>query len=175
MTSINLDKCEVKITAKPDFENPKVVTRITLKATHPEHGAIANLSAYNIRRDYCRGQFLEVMDEYTDELHQFSIELFDKNGHLRPWLIDGSRRSGTGCWNRDINEGCLIYLMDMSVTDKVRRLIYLFLELELNICWFTVPSSRCRFVGIEKARRIRARTQDRHHHLLALSSRFCTG
>jgi hypothetical protein len=128
--SIDLDKCEVKIKAKPDFENPKVVIRITLKATHPEHGAIANLSAYKIKRDYCRGQFLEVMDEYNDELHQFSIELFDKNGHVRPWLVDGSRRSGTGCWNRDMNEGALIYLLDMSVKDTVRKEIICSMNLD---------------------------------------------
>jgi len=120
MTCVNLDQCVVKIKAKPDLENPKVVTRITLKAIHLEHGAIASLSAYKIRRKDCRGQFLEVMDEYSDELHQFSTELFDKNGHVRPWLIDGGRRSGTGCWNHDLDKGTLIYLMDMSVRDQVR-------------------------------------------------------
>jgi hypothetical protein len=136
MASIDLNKCEVKIKAKPDFENPKVVTRITVKATHTEHGTIANLSAYKIKREYCRGQFLEVMDEYSDELHQFSIELFDKNGLVRPWLVDGSRRSGTGCWNRDLDYGNLIYLMDMSVKDQVRKQIHLF-ELGLNKCFYS--------------------------------------
>jgi hypothetical protein len=134
--NLNLDLCEVKITARPDPQNPKVVTLITLTGTHREHGAIANLSAYKIRRD-CRGQFLEVMDEYSDELHQFSIQLFNKNGHVRPWLIDGSRRSGTGCWNRDMDEGSLIYLMDMYVKDRVRRLTRLFFELGLKVLVFS--------------------------------------
>ena len=120
---IDLGKCEIKIKVKPDFENPKVVVHMTLQATHPEHGAIGNLSVYQINRRHCRGRFLEVMDKYSDELHQFSVELFDKNGYVRFWLVDGSRRSGTGCWNRSLDEGNLLYLMDMSVKDKVRMQI----------------------------------------------------
>ena len=120
MTPINIDNCNVRIKAKPDFENPKAVIRLTLVATHPEHGSIARIEAFRILRWFCRGEFLGIMDGYSEELHQFSMELFDKNGFVRPWLVDGGRRSGTGCWNRDLDDGALIYLEDMSVKDNVR-------------------------------------------------------
>jgi hypothetical protein len=121
MSSIDLNRCEVTFEATPDDENPEVMTRITLHVNYPEHGSIAKLSAYKIDRTACRGSFLAVMDENSDELHQFSVALFDKNGFVRSWLVDGGRRSGTGCWGRELDEGALIYLMDMSVETNVSR------------------------------------------------------
>lgn len=121
MSSIDLNRCEVGFEATPDDEYPGVMVCITLDVTHPEHGSIASLSAYKIDRTACRGSFLAVMDENSDELHQFSVTLFDKNGLVRSWLVDGGRRSGTGCWGRELNDGALIYLMDMSVKENVSR------------------------------------------------------
>jgi len=59
------------------------------------------------------------MDEEKDELHQFSVALFDKYGMARPWLIQASHRNGTGCWGREVNSGELIYLLNVDVNDYV--------------------------------------------------------
>ncbi|KAG6818958.1 hypothetical protein H0H93_016876 [Arthromyces matolae] len=54
-----------------------------MEATIPSIGSVATLSALKISRRFCRGSFLEIMDAESDELHQFSVKLFDKFGRAR--------------------------------------------------------------------------------------------
>ncbi|GLB40821.1 hypothetical protein LshimejAT787_0900360 [Lyophyllum shimeji] len=112
--------CIPKISTVPDDENPRVLTNIMLEATHPDLGVIGSLSAIKILRHFCRGSFLEVMDEHSDELCQFSVALFDKFGRVRPWLLEPGNRRGTGCWGEELNTGELVYLLDMNVDVKYR-------------------------------------------------------
>jgi hypothetical protein len=65
--------------------------------------------------------FFAIMDEDSSELHHFSVEIFDKYIHPRAWLLDGGRRTGTGCWGHEMNEGDLVYIFKLKVEPQVRQ------------------------------------------------------
>lgn len=110
---------QVKIASEPHDEYPKTLTTLSVNVTHPDFGKIASLKAWRISRVHCRGDFLEIMDEESDEMHQFSVTLFDKYGTVRPHLVDPGSRSGTRCWGRELDAGELVYIEDISVKDTV--------------------------------------------------------
>jgi hypothetical protein len=118
MTSV-LSACKVTFSVSEDYETPKVLKHIEATVNHPEHGDIASLEAVHINRNRCRGIFLEVMDEHSDELLQFGTKLFNKNGQLRPWLVESDYHKGTGCWGFELNEGMLVYIISMDVKPAV--------------------------------------------------------
>ncbi|KNZ80259.1 hypothetical protein J132_06685 [Termitomyces sp. J132] len=60
------------------------------------------------------------MDANSDELHQFSVKLFDNFGRVRPWLLEPGNRCGTGCWGTELNDGEIIYVLNISVVKEVR-------------------------------------------------------
>lgn len=60
------------------------------------------------------------MDEESDELHRFSMKLFDKNGMVRPEIVDHEHHKGSGAWGRELNDGTLVYIDDVEVKDQVR-------------------------------------------------------
>ncbi|KAF9027051.1 hypothetical protein BDZ89DRAFT_1113615 [Hymenopellis radicata] len=101
------------------FENWQLQT-LRGTATHPTLGEVATLSGYMIYRRMLGGDFLAMMDEESQELHEFSVTLFDKNGLLRPRFKAGYR-SGTGCWGDELNEDALAYIEDITVKDEYRR------------------------------------------------------
>ncbi|KAF8990808.1 hypothetical protein BDZ89DRAFT_1054754, partial [Hymenopellis radicata] len=88
--------------------------------THPTLGEVATLSGYRIYRRMLWGKFLVLMDEESQELHEFSITLFDKNGLLRPHFKTGYR-SGTGCWGDELNEDVLAYIEEITVKEEYCR------------------------------------------------------
>jgi hypothetical protein len=111
-----------------------VLKHITIAVTHPSHRPtttqhkdyesdemeptpLASLTALHIKPYAADGQFLAIMDEDEDELHQFSVKLFDKHGKIRPWLIDGSK--GNGCWGQELNNQDIIYVLDVNVDSDV--------------------------------------------------------
>lgn len=59
------------------------------------------------------------MDDESDEMMHFSVDLFDDNTNVHLWLIDGSHRSGSGCWGQELNKSPVIYLEDLTVKEKV--------------------------------------------------------
>ncbi|KAJ7655651.1 ankyrin repeat family protein [Mycena polygramma] len=107
--------------AKNHWQYPRVIQTISVQVKHPQNGKIATLTAWRISRVYCVGSFLEIMDEESDEMHQFSVTLFDKHGRLRPHLIGPGYRSGTGCWGREMNTGVLVYILDIDVNQQYRN------------------------------------------------------
>ena len=119
MALLQPEDCSFTFSTKFDFEYPRALQDITLKATHPELGSVASLSAIKIYRRFCRGSFLAIMDANSDELHQFSVELFDKFGRVRPWLLEPGNRCGTGCWGNELNDGQIIYVLNISVIKEV--------------------------------------------------------
>ena len=120
-TEIHPNDCHVSFNVQDDDENPRTLKIITVIATHPAHqGPVASIEAIKILRRFCKGQFLDVMDEDSDEMHQFSVALFDKFGKVKPWLISEGHRSGTGCWGEELNVGELIYIKDINVNAPVR-------------------------------------------------------
>ncbi|KAF8066500.1 ankyrin repeat family protein [Lyophyllum atratum] len=121
MSSLKANDCIPKFSTSPDDENPRVLEDITLELNHPEFGLVGSLSAMKIIRHFCRGSFLEVMDAHSDEFHQFSVALFDKFGRVRPWLLEQGNRRGSGCWGSELNDGQLVYVLDMNVNEKYRN------------------------------------------------------
>lgn len=118
---IHPNDCHVSFNVQDDDENPQTLKIITVMATHPaHHGPVASIEAVKILRRFCKGQFLDVMDEESDEMHQFSVALFDKFGKVKPFLISEGHRSGTGCWGEELNTGELIYIKDINVNDPYR-------------------------------------------------------
>ncbi|KAH0589600.1 hypothetical protein H2248_005332 [Termitomyces sp. 'cryptogamus'] len=120
MTSLQPENVSFTFSTEFDYEYRRVFQNISLEATHPELGSIASLSAIKIWRRFCRGSFLEIMDANSDELHQFSVKLFDNFGRVRPWLLEPGNRCGTGCWGTELNDGEIIYVLNISVVKEVR-------------------------------------------------------
>jgi hypothetical protein len=118
MASI-INDCKATFTASADDESPRVLKHIEATVKHPQHGDIASLTAVQINRNRCRGMFLEVMDEHSDELLQFGTKLFDKKGKIRPWLVQSEYHKGTGCWGFELNEGMVVYILSMDVKPAV--------------------------------------------------------
>jgi len=116
---VELSQLSLKLSTSRDYDYPKAISHSTLKAIHPTLGDLGRLNAIRIIRQNCRGDFHQVMDAYSQELHEFSVTLFDKFGYVRPWFIENGKGKGTGCWGRELNWGNLIYVMDMSVEPEV--------------------------------------------------------
>ncbi|KAJ7581869.1 hypothetical protein C8J56DRAFT_1056870 [Mycena floridula] len=89
---------------------------LTIK--HPQHGQIGTLHAIVVHRATISTDFFEVMDEDSQETHDFSIMLFDKHCHVRRHLVEPGARAGIRCWGEEMNSGNVIYLKDMTVNDK---------------------------------------------------------
>ncbi len=52
-------------------------------------------------------------------MNAFGTTLFDKFGRIKPHIVTKGYRSGTGCWAEELNEGQIIYLTHIDVTEKV--------------------------------------------------------
>ncbi|CAL1705726.1 unnamed protein product [Somion occarium] len=74
-----------------------------------------------VNRNVLRGTFLQILDGESDELHQFSQKLFDKNGFLKPELIEHDYHRGTGCWGEEVNDGLLVYIDTIEVNKNFHR------------------------------------------------------
>ena len=123
MAELNLSQCIAAFEVKPHPECPQRLSTVTGKATHPTLGEVATLRGLKLHVRYAwkqAGDFHEVMDGESDEMMRFSTEVFDSNMNLHPWLADGSRRSGTGCWGDELNIGGFVYLEDITVKNQVR-------------------------------------------------------
>lgn len=114
-----LDDCIAAFTVEEDYDYPHILKRINCEVEHPTHPNVASLSAFQIDRRRCRGQFLQVMDDESQELHEFSVKLFNKFGHLKPELVDNDYHKGTGCWGREMDRGMLIYVESIEVNPSV--------------------------------------------------------
>ncbi|KAJ7736870.1 ankyrin repeat family protein [Mycena metata] len=119
--AVDLNVLTLNIEAEGHSEHPNFIKILSVQVKHPELGDIVSLDAWRISRAHCAGSFLELMDEDMQEMHDFSVTLFDKLGHVRPHLVDPGHRSGTGCWGREMNSGELLYILDMSVKEPYRN------------------------------------------------------
>ncbi|KAF8991005.1 hypothetical protein BDZ89DRAFT_1086867 [Hymenopellis radicata] len=115
--SISLSDLVCSFTLEKGFEKWQL-QNLSGTATHPTLGEVATLSGYMIYRRMLGGDFLVMMDEESQELHEFSVTLFDKNGLLKPRFKTGYR-SGTGCWGDELNEDALAYIEDITVKEEL--------------------------------------------------------
>ncbi|KAF8150515.1 hypothetical protein K438DRAFT_1865533 [Mycena galopus ATCC 62051] len=118
---LDLNNLTLKTKVKNHWEHPRAIKIISVQVKHPQFGDIVSLEAWRISRAHCAGSFLEIMDEDMDELHQFSVTLFDKYGKARPHLMAPGYRSGTGCWGREMGAGELVYILDVTVKEPYRE------------------------------------------------------
>ncbi|KAF9456663.1 ankyrin repeat family protein [Collybia nuda] len=105
----------------PDDEIPGTLETVIMEAIHPELGGVAKVTAVKVFRSRCINDFLGIMDGHSDELHMFSVSLFNKHIQPQSWLLDGGRRSGTGCWGDEMNRGDIVYILSLEVQPSHRR------------------------------------------------------
>ena len=119
---LNLSECTPNFTTEPHYEYPERMQYINATLTHPSQGEIATARCLQIHgriRFKNFGDFLEIMDEDSQELHEFSVTLFDKYSNVRPWLVDGGTRSGSGCWGMELSIGDMLYIEEVAVKKEV--------------------------------------------------------
>ena len=114
-----LDDCVILSEVEPHHEHPSVLKHIVLKAMHPQEGELGALVALQIDRRRCRGEFLVIMDEESQELCEFAVTLFDKNGRLKPEFVENEYHKGSGVWGRELDEGMLLYVLSVLVEKEV--------------------------------------------------------
>ncbi|KAG5717938.1 Proteasome subunit alpha type-4 [Termitomyces sp. T112] len=118
--SFQLDDCSFSFSMQGNYDHPRIFRNINLKVTHPELGHVGSLYAVKILRHLCENAFLEVMDDHSDELQQFSLALFDKFGRVKPWLYQPGNRRGTGAWGKELDNSTIVYVLNAFVNDKLR-------------------------------------------------------
>ena len=48
----------------------------------------------------------------SQELHKFSVGLFDNYSNIRLWLVDGGAKSSSGRWGAELNVGDMLYVQE---------------------------------------------------------------
>ncbi|KAI0365992.1 hypothetical protein BV20DRAFT_982236 [Pilatotrama ljubarskyi] len=114
----SLEQCQVNLTTEAHDEYPRVLKNVYVDAMYPEEGRIGSLVALQIDREKCRGAFLEIMDEESQELSDFALTLFDKFGRLKPELVENEHLKGTGVWGRELDQGAILYVLSVDVQEK---------------------------------------------------------
>ncbi|KAJ7730843.1 ankyrin repeat family protein [Mycena maculata] len=105
--AIDFGQLTVEKKAKRHWEHPTVIEIVKVKLGVSLEPTVPALSWRS-------------WDEDMDEMHQFSVTLFDKNGAVRPHLVESDYRSGTGCFGREMNFGELVYILDIKVNESHR-------------------------------------------------------
>ncbi|KAF9479090.1 hypothetical protein BDN70DRAFT_834943 [Pholiota conissans] len=121
---INLSECTAIFEPEAHYDYPRRLQYINGSVQHPTHGKIAKLRCILVMSRYVyktNGDFMQLMDNESHELMEFSTTLFDPLSNIRPWLIDGGYRSGSGCWGEELNTGEILYLEDLTVEQSYRR------------------------------------------------------
>jgi len=90
-------------------------------------GKLANARCLRIlgRMRFNTGDFLEVIDEESLELQEFSLGLFDKYKNIHPWVVDGGAKSSSGCWGTRLSVGDMLYVEIANVKEEVCSFVFL--------------------------------------------------
>jgi hypothetical protein len=135
MATLNLAECNATFRNKKHYENPETLQYLSATLTHPVFGELATAHCLKVvarMRFKSTGDFLEIMDDESQELHEFSVGLFDKYSNIRPWLVDGGAKSGSGCWGNELNVGDILYVQDVRVKEEVCSVLFLCGLLDAN-------------------------------------------
>lgn len=119
---LNLSECIPKFITEPHCEYPERMQYLNATLTHPSLGELATARCVQIHgriQFKNAGNFLEMMDDESQELHEFSVSLFDKCSNVRPWLVDGGPKSGSGCWGTELSIGDMLYIKEVDVKKEV--------------------------------------------------------
>ena len=126
-TSLNLARCMPTFTTEKHCENPERMQHLNVTLTHPVLGVLATVQCMKIfghLRFKNNSNFLEIMDKESQELHEFSMGLFDKYSNIHPWLVGGGVKSGSGCWGTELSIGDMLYLEDVLVMEEVCSFVF---------------------------------------------------
>lgn len=115
----NLAGCTVSFMPETHPDYPNRLRYLNVHASHPDLGVLAKMRCLIVSHRNGDG-FLQMMDDESHEMMQFSTALFDAYGNVRPWLIDGGYRSGSMCWGPELNMGMMVYIEDLTVEERVR-------------------------------------------------------
>lgn len=120
-SAFNIKECTVKCSPiiELNHRKPNYLQPIFLTVSHPAYGEIAKLSGWFIIRDCIRGEFFQVMNSKSEDLHRLSVTLFDRFGNVRPWIVHDDYHKGLGTWGEELNDGRLVHIKDIKVKDEV--------------------------------------------------------
>ena len=133
---LNLSECTTKFTTKKHYEYPERMQYLNATLWHPSLGELATARCLQIHgRIHFKnaGDFLEIMDEDSQEMHEFSVGLFDKYSNVRRWLVNGGSKSGSGCWGMELSIGDMLYIEEVKVKGEVCSFFSLVLSVLLDI------------------------------------------
>jgi hypothetical protein len=120
--AIELFECTIKFNIEKHYEYPERMQYLNATMSHPAQGELATARCLQIHgRMWFKnaGNFLEIMDEDSQEMHEFSVGLFDKYSNVRPWLVNGGSKSGSGCWGMELSTGDMLYIEEVKVKEEV--------------------------------------------------------
>ncbi|KAH9849666.1 hypothetical protein C2E23DRAFT_356962 [Lenzites betulinus] len=122
-----LDACNSAVLPRPMYSQD-IHRKTSGSPSDPEvhHGRRCSFRTGHHRQpacsgDQCRSDFLEIMDEDSQELQEFSSALFDKFGRLQREIIDNEHLKGSGVWGRELDEGTLLYIFSVEVEGKALK------------------------------------------------------
>ncbi|KAF8879186.1 hypothetical protein CPB84DRAFT_1828452 [Gymnopilus junonius] len=123
---LDLSSCTATFRSEAHHEHPRRLSYLTGVLAHPSPsiGDLATVRCLKVTgRIWFKNNrdFLEVMDEESREMNEFSVGLFDAEGNIRSWLVDGGPRSGSGCWGVELSVGDMVYVEDLEVKEEFRK------------------------------------------------------
>ena len=149
-TDLNLFECASNFATKGHYEYPERLQCLIGTLTHPTLGKLATVRCLQIQRRIWfkeGGDFLEMMDAVSQELNQFSVDLFDENSNVHPWLVDSGAKSGSGCWSTELSIGDMLYIEDLEVKQEVCSLVSFIFFFGSRHFGFLVQGTRCWLVA----------------------------
>ncbi|KAH8119710.1 hypothetical protein DFH11DRAFT_1721634 [Phellopilus nigrolimitatus] len=124
--SFDLSKLKYEISVLTDSEFPKYFRDVAITVTYPGQAiSVAQLTAVFIKR-YAGddGSFIIAMDSKSHELACLSLDVFDRFGQVRPWLIHNDYHRGSGVWGRELYiqgwQAEFLYVLDLQVRPEFR-------------------------------------------------------
>ncbi|KAF9479112.1 hypothetical protein BDN70DRAFT_932870 [Pholiota conissans] len=113
----NLTECTVSFAPRSYLKHLEENAQLLdVTAQTPDFTVIGKLKCIII----ARGK-MELMDEAGGELKEFSRAIFDSQGVVNPWLIDGSYRSGSRFWGEELNNKKMVYILSLNVKEPYRN------------------------------------------------------
>ena len=135
--ALNLSEYTPRFTTVRHEKYPERMQYLNVTLTHPTLGELATarcLQIHSRMKFKSAGDFLEIMDEDSREMSNFSVGLFDKYSNVRPWLVEKAARGvGVRSWALEI---CCILRKWM-----LRRRYVLFFPLLFLLCIYGLFSS----------------------------------
>ncbi|KAG6906475.1 hypothetical protein DXG01_013781 [Tephrocybe rancida] len=97
------------------FDDANMAPPARANQTISQAGAAGTMLFVRILRSAFTDGFHTFMDKHHHDLTNLSLALFDDDGFLRPGVLDGASRRGTGAWGNEVNEGEIVFILEMDV------------------------------------------------------------